>query len=239
MQLEDEHGLSGREFSDLDLAGARFRNVNLAGARFAEANLVNARISGLIHGLVVNDVEVAPLIRAEMARRYPERAKLTPTTAAGAREAWSVIESLWSDTKARAGALPEPLLHERVAGEWSFLESMRHLVMVTDGWVLGTVLGRHDHFWPAGVLPSFITDPAPFGIDPTVDPPLDAVIAAREERMAEVRTLVDGLADDDLTRRCGDHNLLECLWTLFDEEWHHNWFANRDLDTLTEAPSES
>jgi hypothetical protein len=235
MQLEDEQGLSGREFSDLDLSGARFRNVNLTGARFVEANLVNARISGLIHGLVINDLEVAPLIRAEMERRYPERAKLTPTTAAGTRAAWSGIEALWSATKTRALALPEAVLRERVDGEWSFLESERHLVMVTDGWIGGTVLGRRDHFWAAGVLPSFISDPEPFGIDPGADPSLADVIAAREERMAEVRALVDGLTDDDLPRRCGDHTLLECLWTLFDEEWHHNWFANRDLDALTDV----
>jgi DinB superfamily/Pentapeptide repeats (8 copies) len=234
VQLEDAQELGpGREYSDVDLSGTRFRNVNLTGARFAEANLVNARFSGLIHGLVINDVEVAPLISAEMERRYPERAKLLPTTAAGARDAWSVIEALWDATKARARTLPPDLLRERVDGEWSFLESMRHLVMVTDGWIGGTVLGRSGHFWPAGVLPSFLTDPAAFGIDPSADPDLGAVIAAREERIASVRALVDGLRDDDLRRRCGDQSLLECLWTVFDEEWHHNWFANRDLDVLT------
>ena len=83
------------------MRGARFENVDLTGAVFREAMLVNARISGLIHGLVINDVEVAPLIRAEMDRRYPERTKLTPTSAEGAREAWSVVEALWATTLER------------------------------------------------------------------------------------------------------------------------------------------
>jgi len=122
------------------MRGARFENVDLTGAVFREAMLVNARISGLIHGLVINDVEVAPLIRAEMDRRYPERTKLTPTSAEGAREAWSVVEALWATTLERVRALPEQMLHERVDGEWSFLETVRHLVMVIDEWISGRVL---------------------------------------------------------------------------------------------------
>jgi hypothetical protein len=47
-----------------------------------------------------------------------------------------------------------------------------------------------------------------------------------------VRALVRDLTDDGLQRRCGDQTVLSCLHTLCDEEWHHNWFANRDLDVL-------
>src|SRR5215471_493069 len=127
MRFANTSGLRGAEFENIDLSGAQFRNVNLQGARFHEAMLVNARMSGLIHGLVINDIEVAPLIDAEMNRRHPERAKLRPTDAAGMRAAWAVCEDLWSASKARASALPESMLHERVDDEWSFLESMRHL----------------------------------------------------------------------------------------------------------------
>jgi hypothetical protein len=105
-------------------------------------------------------------------------------------------------------------------------------VFVTDGWISGTVLGRTGHHHPFGMPPSFITDLEPFGIDPTADPSFDEVLAAREERMAVVRALVAEITDDELQRNCGEHTVLSCLWTLFDEEWHHNWFANRDLDAL-------
>jgi hypothetical protein len=236
MHFENTDELKGAEFVNVDLSGASGRNVNLSGVRMMEAMLVDARFSGLIHGLVINDVEVAPLIIAEMDRRYPERTKLRPTDADGAREAWSVIEDLWATTKARASALPEPLLHQRVDDEWSFLETLRHLIMVTDGWISGTVLGRTGHFHPFGVLPSFIADPAPFGIDPTADPSFSEVVAAREDRMAVVRTLVTDMTDAGLRQRCGEHTVLSCLLTVFDEEWHHNWFANRDLDALTQSP---
>jgi DinB superfamily/Pentapeptide repeats (8 copies) len=233
MRFENTDELKGAEFVNVNLSGARFQNVNLAGAKVLEAMLVGARFSGLIHGLTINDIEVAPLIAAEMDRRYPERTQLRPTDADGVRRAWSVVEGLWDDTKARAAALPEPLLHERVDGEWSFLETVRHLVFVTDAWISGRVLEHKEQFHPFGMPPSFITDPAPYGIDTTADPPLDDVVVAREDRMAVVRAVVASVTDDELPRPCDDQTVLSCLLVLFDEEWHHNWFANRDLDMLT------
>jgi hypothetical protein len=61
------------------LRNPEFVNVDLTGARFREALLVDVRVSGLIKGLIVNDIEVAPRISAEMDRRYPERTKLAPS----------------------------------------------------------------------------------------------------------------------------------------------------------------
>jgi hypothetical protein len=226
--------LKGAELVNVDLSGARMRNVDLSGAKIVEAMLVGARLSGLIHGLVVNDVEVAPLIAAEMIRRHPERAKLTPNDAAGVREAWDVIEGQWAATRARAEALPEATLHDRVDDEWSFVETLRHLVFVTDAWISGRVLGRSGQLHPFGMPPSFITDVAALGIDPSAAPSFAEVVAVREDRMAVVRELVEGIDDDGLRRQCGDQTVLACLWTVFDEEWAHNRYANRDLDTLTQ-----
>ncbi len=232
MRFENTDELRAAEFVNVDLSQARFRNVDLTGARVMEAMLVNARFSGMIHGLVINDIEVAPLITSEMDRRFPERTRLRPSDASGVRDAWSVIEALWAASVQRAASLPEAMLHERVDDEWSFLESMRHLVMVTDGWISATVLGRERPHHPFGVAPSFITDPASMGIDVTADPSFDEVVALREDRMDVVRALVRDVTNEDLHRKCGDQTVLLCLLTLFDEEWHHNWFANRDLDVL-------
>jgi hypothetical protein len=232
MRFENTDELKGAEFVNVDLSGAYFHNVNLQGAKVMEAMLVNDRFSGLIHGLVVNDIEIAPLIDAEMTRRYPERARLTPNDADGVRDAWSVIESLWAATKQRASALPESTLRERVDGEWSFLETLRHLIFVTDLWISGTVLGRTNQFHAFGMPPSFITDPEPYGIDLSADPGFAQVTVAREERMDVVRALVRDVTDDELQRKCGDQTVLSCLRTLFDQEWYHNWFAHRDLDVL-------
>jgi len=215
------------------MRGARFENVDLTGAVFKEAMLVDVRMSGLIHGLVVNGIEVAPLIRAEMDRRYPERTKLRPSDADGVREAWAVVSGLWAATMSRAGTLDEVLLHQRVDDEWSFLETVRHLIFVIDAWISGNVLGRTDHFHPFAVAPTFIPDVSPFGIDPDADPSLAEVTEARAERQAVVDNLVADLTDDDLQRRCADQTLQVCLLTLFEEEWAHHWYATRDLDVLT------
>ena len=53
------------------------------------------------------------------------------------------------------------------------------------------------------------------------------------QSMAMVAELIATITDETLERRQGEHTVLRCLLTTFDEEWHHNWFANRDLDTLT------
>jgi hypothetical protein len=216
-----------------DQRGARFENLDLSGAVFKEVMLVNARISGLIDGLTVNDVEVAPLIRAELDRRYPERTKLRPATADEVREAWALVEQMWADTIARVRELPEPMLHEAVDGEWSFLETLRHLVFVIDAWISGRVLAQPSPFHPLGVAPSFIRDPSAMGIDVDADPRLDEVLEVVESRDAIVRGVIAPLTDIDLERQCGEHTLQRCLWTLFDEKWHHHWFATRDLEVLT------
>jgi uncharacterized protein YjbI with pentapeptide repeats len=238
MRFEGTDELRGAQFVDVDLSGAEFRNVNLAGARLHEAMLVGVRMSGLIDGLVVNDVEVGPLIAAELDRRYPERTRLRPTAVAGVRDAWAVIEELWSATKQRADGLPDETRRTRVDGEWSLIETLRHLVFVTDLWVGRNGLGRHDHFHPIGLVPTFISDVSPFGgVDPGADPTYDDVVVAREDRMRFVADLVADVDDTELARRAegSDQTLLQCLRVVFDEEWHHNWYANRDLDTLANA----
>jgi hypothetical protein len=214
-----------------DWSGRTFTDMNLSNTRWRETMLVNARFSGLIIGLVINDIEVAPLIDAEMTRRHPERAKLRPGSVAEVREAWAVIEEQWESTKARAASLSEAALQERVDDEWSCAETFRHLVFVTDMWISGNALGNPPNPHPWGMPPSFVRGMA--GIDADASPTWAEVVPVREGRMAIVRELIDGLSDDGLQVKRGDHTVLGCLHTQLNEEWHHNWFANRDLDRLT------
>jgi len=53
-----------------------------------------------------------------------------PNTADGLREAWSIVERTWRSTFSRAKQLPESVLHENVNGEWSFVETQRHLLLL-------------------------------------------------------------------------------------------------------------
>jgi hypothetical protein len=213
-----------------DWSGRTFNQLDLTGARFKETILVDARFSGMIDGLVINDIEVAPLIVAEMNRRFPERAQLCPRDADGVRAAWDIIEGLWSKTKVRVAALPEHVRQASVDDEWSCTETFRHLIFVTDGWITRRALGRDDPHHPLGVPPSFLADLP--GIDADATPSWNEIVPIREERMATVRALVDGVTDGELAQARGEGTLLDCLRVVLDEEWHHNWFANRDLDQL-------
>jgi hypothetical protein len=60
----------------------------MTGVAMRGVELVDARIDGEIHNLLVNGVDVAPLVNAELDRHYPDRAKMRPTDPAGLREAW-------------------------------------------------------------------------------------------------------------------------------------------------------
>src|SRR5882724_8370722 len=94
--------LAGSRFEKVDLTGARFHNVDLTGAVIRGALLVNVDISGEIQDVRINGVDVAPLVEAELDRRYPDRVKMRPADADGYREAWDILERLWQQTVARA-----------------------------------------------------------------------------------------------------------------------------------------
>ena len=163
------------------------RDVNLTGARIVDALLVGAQLSGLIDGLTVNDVEVAPLVAAELDRRHPERRLLRADDPAGLREGWAAVEAFWRPTLAAAEDLPESVRQERVEEEWSLVETLRHLVFVTDAWFGRAVLGRDHPYHPFGLVPAFLGDGSRLGLDPSAAPSFAEVLAVREARVDEVR----------------------------------------------------
>jgi hypothetical protein len=135
----------------------------------------------------VNGVDVGPLIEAELDRRHPERTKLRPTDAARYRQAWDVIERLWAETVGRAQQLDPALMHERVDGEWSFIETLRHLVFATDAWVRRAMLGDPSPWDPLDLPWDQMPDIAGIPRDRDVRPSLDDVLALRADRMGTVR----------------------------------------------------
>jgi hypothetical protein len=80
--------LRGRRLDDADFSGARLHGPNFEGTRITDGWLRNADISGVIDGLRVNGVDVAPLVQAELDRRFPQRVKLRATDPQGLAEAW-------------------------------------------------------------------------------------------------------------------------------------------------------
>src|SRR5687768_12469205 len=126
--------LTGASFERVYLRNARFERVDFTGATIRSSLLDDVDIDGEVGSLRLNGIDVVPLVDAELDRLHPERLQLRPVDAIGFREAWQVIERLWAETVARAEALDPALLHDRVNGEWSFIETLRHLAFATDSW---------------------------------------------------------------------------------------------------------
>jgi hypothetical protein len=99
--MSDLHDLSGTTYEHLRLRDARFVWIDLARARVDHAGLrdvrmrgvelENVEIEGELQNVVVNGVDVVPLVEAELARRDPDHAKMKPQDAAGFREAWAIL----------------------------------------------------------------------------------------------------------------------------------------------------
>ena len=77
---------------------------------------------------------------------------MRPTDPDGFREAWHILDRLWEGTLDRARRFTPDQLHECVDGEWSFIETLRHLVFATDCWVRRAILGDPSP-WDALGLP--------------------------------------------------------------------------------------
>jgi hypothetical protein len=235
--------LTGARFQDVDLSGSRFQLVDLSGVTIRGAALVNVEIDAMIENLRINGVDVVPLVEAELDRQQPERVKMRPQDADGYREAWAVLERLWAGTVGRARALPAERLHERVDGEWSFIETLRHLVFATDAWIGRAALGDPEPWHPLGLPHDEMPDSPPVPRDRDARPGLEEVLVARAERQAMVRDLFDGLTDEQLTTSTTpvqgpgypaseSYPLTRCLDAAVQEEWMHRLYAERDLDVL-------
>lgn len=84
----------GRRLDDADFSGAHLHGLSFEAARITDGWFRDAENSGCIGGLRVNGVEVAPLVTAELDRRFPQRVKLRATDPVGLGEAWRVIEDV-------------------------------------------------------------------------------------------------------------------------------------------------
>jgi hypothetical protein len=233
---------AGARFEQVDFSRAWFRNVYFTGATLRGAWLEDVDIDGELRNVRIIGVDIAPLVEAELDRRMPDRAKMRPDDSAGFRTAWGILERLWEGTVARARTLPEPLLHERVGEEWSFVQTLRHLNFASAAWVGRMILGTPSPWHPLD-LP---WDEAPGWDDIPWDraarPSLDEVLAVRAERQAMVRQVVESLTDEQLastvTRtepgwpKAEDFPLKECLLIVLNEEWEHRLYAERDLTAL-------
>ncbi len=211
--------LQGAEFVKADLRGARFVESDLSGVvmRGVEVSAAEIDAPWLPHSpsFLVNDVDVIPLVEAELNRRFPGRGDRRATDPDGLRSAWAAIEGTWAATLARVAAMPTAAVDVSVAGEWSFTQTLRHLVCHGHCGCAG-----RSWRWTSPTTPSaWLRRPGGDGVDPstvtTSTPTYADVLETRADRVAMVRDFLADVTPESWPRRTaartprlqGDHPL--------------------------------
>lgn len=228
-----------------DLSGTIFEDANLRGARFIESDLAGIVIRGCeVAGMeidapwlrfgkpvTVNGVDVTPYVEAELNKRFPGREEQMAESPAALVGAWTKLEVAWAAAVQRASTMPPGTVDASVEGEWSFAQTLRHLVYATDKWL------------PTGALQSG-KDPHPLGlnhaaVDAGSPPPYEDVLVARADRQAQVREFLGAATTQVLDEERPSPNdpsrmetARQCVQVILEEEWEHLRFATRDLDAL-------
>jgi hypothetical protein len=232
-------------FVDEDLRGARFVRSALAGAviRGGDVRGLDIDAPWLKGGvLMVNGVDVVPFVEAELNQRFPGRSLRHADEPAGLRTAWAWVERAWAAAVERIRLMPAGSVDASVDGEWSFAQTLRHLVFATDAWLGKAILRLPQPFHPLGQPHAeYKTDGYDMSLFTTARPAFADVLEVRAERQAQVRAFLATvtpqlLAEPRATAWSAEHEapVLHGLNVILNEEWEHLRFALRDLDALTD-----
>ncbi|RIV40386.1 DinB family protein [Micromonospora radicis] len=230
----------GTTFTDRDLRGARFRNSTLAGAvlRGVEVRDLDIDAPWLADGaLLVNGVDVVPLVEAELDRRFPGRELRRAEHPDALRSAWAAIERAWAAAVDQVGTMPAGAVDVSVDDEWSFAQTLRHLAFATDIWLGRTVLRLPQPVHPLGQPHAeYETDGFDMSIFAVTRPTFAEVLELRADRQAMMRDFLAGVTPRLLAELRQhpwstehDVSVLRCLHVIMGEEWEHLRFALRDL----------
>jgi len=243
--------LRGAEFVGTDLRGARFVGADLSGVVMRGVQVERADIDApwLLDGesfLRVNGVDVIPFVEAELNRRFPGRADRHAGDPDDLRAAWAMLERTWAATLERVAAMPAGTVDVSLDGEWSFAQTLRHLVLATDMWLGRAILEIEQPFHPIGQLDAGTEDNGfDMSIFTPVTPSYGEVLEVRAGRVAMVRDFLATVSPDMLASvRPNPHDpayqetVLSRLHTILEEEWEHHRYAVRDLDAI-EAKSDA
>lgn len=237
---------SGKQFEGASFVQASFRGATL---RFSDVSGVTMRgvdVDGLdidshdlfFGSLVVNGVDVVPLVDAELNRRFPGRELQKAQTPEGLREGWVAVQDAWWTTVADT---PADLVDAHVEGEWSLAQTLRHLVLATDAWLGAAILRVERPFHEIGLI---FTGAAEMGFDMSifrVDPPsYEEVLAVRAQRQQQVTDFLATVTAEVLAQERenpwgGDDwrpSVGDCIRVILEEEWAHLRYIRRDLALL-------
>lgn len=243
--------LRGALLRGADLSGLEIRDSDVSGLRIVDCLADEISVSGALGRVFVSDVDVTDHVREVLDARLPvRRLAREATTLLQLRRAWDAVQQEWDALIASVRDSPA-LVSAQVGGEWSLLQTLRHLRFAADAWIGTAVLGEISPHHPWG-LPADGTDHAvitTLDLAPDADPDLDAVLAIRAERRAVIDQLLADLTEDELDRVCErtpgpgyplrEYTVRRCLRVMLSEEVEHLRYTLRDQAVLRHAMEQS
>ncbi|UAL30043.1 DinB family protein [Nocardioides rotundus] len=224
--------LKGATVRFSDVSGVTMRGVDVDGLDIDSHDLFFGRV-------LVNGVDVVPLVEAELNRRFPGRELQKAQTPEGLREGWEAVQAAWAET---VTATPAELVDAHVEDEWSLAQTLRHLILATDAWLGGAIQGTEQPFHEIGLV---FTGAERMGFDMSVFreelPEYDEVLAVRAERQRQVTDFLASVTPEELAEEREDPwgfgdwrpTVGDCVRVILEEEWAHLRYIRRDLALLS------
>jgi hypothetical protein len=231
----------GATFIKTSFKGATMRACDLSGVTMRSVDVNGLDIDGhdlLFGSLIVNGVDVVPLVDAELNCQFPGRELQNARTPEGLRDGWVAVQAAWATTVADT---PPEMVHAHVNDEWSLAQTLRHLVLATDAWLRGGIMGIEQPFHEIGQI---FTSAPEMGFDMSIfrtDVPTFAeILHVRAERQEMVTNFLAGATPELLAEERnnpwggGDWHptVGDCVRVILEEEWAHLRYIRRDLDLL-------
>jgi hypothetical protein len=221
----------GATLRSCDVSSMTMRSVEVAGLDIDSHDL-------FFGSLIVNGVDVVPFVDAELNRLFPGRELQKAETPAGLRDGWVAVQAAWATT---VNSTPPSMVDAHVADEWSLAQTLRHLVLATDAWLRGGIMGVDQPFHELGLI---FDGAAEMGFDVSVFrtdvPTFEEILAVRADRQQMVTDFLDSatpelLAEERANPWGGDDwrpTVGDCVRVILEEEWAHLRYIRRDLALL-------
>lgn len=237
----DSQGFEGALFDRTSFRGATFRSCDVSGVTMRGVDVGGLDIDShdLFFGsLVVNGVDVVPLVDAELNRQFPGRELQQAQTPEDLRDGWVAVQAAWETT---VTTTPPDLMDAHLDDEWSLAQTLRHLVLATDAWLGGGIMRMEQPFHEIGLI---FTGAAEMGFDMSIFrtdvPTFDEILAVRAERQQLVTDFLSTATPELLAEERdnpwggGDWHptVGDCVRVILEEEWAHLRYVRRDLALL-------
>lgn len=237
-----ENSLRGAVLRGKDLRDLEIRDSQVDGLRILDSIGDQVSVSGALGRVIVDDVDVTDHVRAVLDERLPERRMAREaTTPDEFRATWAALQDHWDTVLSSVRNSPAYLANMQVRGEWSVIQTLRHLRFAADAWLGTAVLEEASPHHPWGLPADGTAEHVirALGLDLEAEPDLDQVLEMRAERRAVVEQHLRTLDDRELDRTCArtpgpgypeqEHLVRRCLRVLLTEEAEHLRYMLRDL----------